>query len=394
MHGPLGEDDTFGPSRPFSYCLHWLGSGLLVVNQTKNHAEQANPMADHSPSQTTHQTPEQAHSRLVPDVACHAVGGVRTDLTTLLPIFAERPNSAEFEATVDGYRLTIYSDDEGIRLPTSLDHKILTLLAAHIRDVIRAGGTPSRQIYVHRQELLNLLYGSNNVGGADYKRLIERLNRLFAVRIVAEHALDENTSRRRHFRWIESFEEDFQHTGRGKELVRLRITLSTDAFRWITRHEGFDLSHQEFTAISRSGASVSRVFDICLARLVYARGEDIYIQIDDLRRRVPISSSLRHFKSRTLKAALDEIETNQGMARLLSARLVRQTEAGFEPVVGRAPLDSLYVHVSRGSAPLPPVNCLIPDADIAMVDPESPRAGEAFATMLHEQFELFGEDNM
>lgn len=353
-------------------------------------------MTEHPPSRSAQQAPEQVASRLPTDGVYHAVGGVRTDLNSaLLPIFAENQDATAFEATVDGYKLTIYSDADNVRLPTSLDWKILKLLAAHIRDVIRAGGTPSRQIIVHRQDLLSLLNGANNAGGADYRRLLERLNRLFTVRIVAERELDEETSRRRHFRWIESFEEDFQHTGRGKELVRLKITLSTDAFRWITRHEGFDLSHQEFTAISKSSASVSRVFDICLARLVHARGEDVYIQIDDLRRRVPITSSLRHFKSRTLKAALQEIETNRSMARLLTARLVRQTADGFEPVSGRAPLESLHVHVAKGSAPLPSVNCLIPEPGFAPPAPtEAPRAGEAFANLLQEQLELFGEDDM
>jgi len=386
----------FGPSKQFTYCLRGLGSALLVVNEALTQSEQAETMTEKIPSKKTHQAPEQATSYLAHQVSGHAVGGIRNDLNTmLLPMFAEHQDAGRFETEIDDCRLEIYSDDSKVGLPTALDRKILTLLAAHVRDVIQSGGEPRQDVFVHRQDLLSLLNGSNNVGGKDYKRLEERLQRLASVRIVAERIIDATTTRRTQFSWIEGFEEDFHHTGRGKELVRLRITLSQEAFRWITRHQGFDMSHQDFTAISKSSASISRVFDICLARLVYAEGHDVYIQIDDLRRRIPISSPLRHFKSRTLKAALKEISENQSMSRILSASLVKKTETGFEEVAGRAPLESLYLKVSKGPAPLPSVNCLIPDPALTGPLSEHLPPAEALASLDEEgQLELFREGQM
>jgi len=352
-------------------------------------------MTEKIPSKKTHQAPEQAASYLAHEVSGHSVGGIRNDLNTmLLPMFAEHQDAGRFETEIDDCRLEIYSDDDKVGLPTALDRKILTLLAAHVRDVIQSGGEPRQDIFVHRQDLLSLLNGSNNVGGKDYKRLEERLQRLRSVRIVAERSLDATTTRRTQFSWIQGFEEDFHHTGRGKELVRLRITLSQEAFRWITRHQGFDMSHQDFTAISKSSASVSRVFDICLARLVYAEGRDVYIQIDDLRRRIPISSPLRHFKSRTLKAALKEIAENKSMSRILTASLVKKTETGFEEVTGRTQLESLYLKVAKGPAPLPSVNCLIPDPALTGSLSEQLRPAEALASLDEGQLELFKEVEM
>ncbi len=343
-------------------------------------------MTERKPSPGEQSRPEQAGSR----GERRAIGGVRNDLNTmLLPMFTEQAEATSFQTEVDGCILTMQSGDGEFRLPTALDRKILNLLAAHVRDVIRSGGRPTRHILVHRQELLDLLNGSGtHAGGADYRRLNERLNRLLSARIIAERAVNAQTSRRRHFRWIDAFEEELRQTGRGKELVRLKISLSEDAFSWITRNEGFDMTHQQFSAITSSGASISRIFDICLAKLVYARGEDVYMQIDDLRRRVPISAHLRSFKSRTLKNAMSAISASPDMSRLVSLELCKRAADGFHPLDGQTRLENVYLRVSKGPGSLPSIDCLLPEDRQDGLPTVRLAPGQALANLLHEGDEI------
>lgn len=326
------------------------------------------------------------HSRRMPPPGT-PIGGVRSDLNTmLLPLFSEQPDATAFQTEIDGCTLTMHSDEDGVRLPTSLDRKILNLISAHVRDAIRVGGRPTRHITIHRQELLDLLNGSGtHAGGADYRRLTERLQRLLSVRIVAERAIGGSTSRRRHFRWIDAFEEDLYQTGRGKELVKLKISLSEDAFVWITRFEGFDMSHQDFTAMTSPSASISRIFDICLAKLVASRGSDVFIQIDELRRRIPINNELKGFKARTLKTAMAAIANNDFMSQMLSLELCRQTDDGYMPLAGRAPLEEVYLKITRGPGDLPSVNCLLPEDKDHVEGEDTP--GGAFASLTAEEDE-------
>jgi len=316
-------------------------------------------MTTHSSTERGRHAPEHPTGSAL----ANTVGGVRSDLNTiLLPLFSEQPEATSARVEIDGVVLSMHTDDEGVRLPTTLDWKILNLLSAHVRDAIRLSGRPTRHITVWRQDLLDLMKRHNGAaGGADYKRLTDRLQRLLSVRIVAERRLDGSTSRRRHFRWIDAFEEDLRETGRGKELVKIKISLSEDAFAWITRHQGFDMSHQEHLALSSSSASISRIFSIALAKLVSSQGCPVFMQIDDLRRRIPLNSELKSFKAKTLKTAIKQIAANPSMSRLLSLELCRTTDDGFVPLAGRTPLDQIYLKIKKGPGDLPSVDCLLPD---------------------------------
>ena len=295
---------------------------------------------------------------------------MRSDLDTmLLPFFPEASGGTEFSTEIAGTRVRLHVTDATQQIATPVDRKILNLLAARIGDTIRTGGTPSRRVLVGVRDMIDALASAGECGGSDYGRITERLERLAATRVVVETPLSEAISRRRQFNWIDGFEQDVLQTPGGKRLLRLKITLSEEAFRWITRHEGFDVPQDEFQALTASRSSVWRIYEICLALLLRAGGEPVRIDLDELRRRVPISSDLKVFKARPLKAALTAIASDLQMSRAMAARLERRTAEGWRPLGPRerAPLHELAVCVRRGADPLPEITRLLPDGDPARI---------------------------
>ncbi|MFZ3584128.1 replication initiator protein A [Loktanella sp. DJP18] len=334
---------------------------------------------------TTSKQREQATRKTGSQSGQPIVAGVRSDLhTMLLPMFAEQNEIHDLETVIDGCRIRIRSHDAGVRIPTFMDQKIMMLLAAHIRDVIQSGGQPTRHINIDRREVIDLIGGGGSTGGSDYRRVTERLQRLHSTKITAETAISADVSRRRHFSWIDAFEEDILHTDKGKEVIGLKISLSVDAFRWITQGDGFDMTRERFKSITSAQSSCSRIYAICLANLIYAKGEDVYIQIEDLRLRVPSADTLKGFKKRPLSKAIELISASPDMSRYLSVSLVRKTEDGFIPLDGRAPLESVYIRVCKGPDALPSINKLLPLSETGG-DTRSLSAAESLVELLTDR---------
>lgn len=334
---------------------------------------------------TTSHSREQAFSKTGDHTDPPIVAGVRSDLNTmLLPMFAEQSEIQDLETVIDGCRISISSSDNGVRIPTFMDQKIMMLLAAHIRDVIHSGGRPTRHISIDRREIIDLIGGGGVTGGADYRRVTERLQRLHSTKITAERAISSDVSRRRHFSWIDAFEEDIRETGKGKEIIGLKISLSVDAFRWVTEGDGFDMTRERFKGITSAQSSCSRIYAICLANLIYAKGEDVYIQIEDLRLRVPSADTLKGFKKRPLSKAIEVIAASPDMNRYLSLEFARKTEDGFEPLSGRSPLDRVYIRVRKGPDALPSINKLLPPS-AATDDTPTFSAAESLVELLTER---------
>lgn len=306
------------------------------------------------------------------DRAADASTGVRSDLETmLLPLFPEDPGLHVFTTDIDGYEVTMKTTHPDGRIATASDRKILNVLAARIAAMIASGHVPSRHIEVHVRSLVEDIACSGVTGGSDHARITERLERLASTWITTEMPIGDDTSRKRHFRWIDAFEVDLQETPGLQRVTRLKISLSIDAFRWITRNEGFHISTERFHALTSSRSSIWRIYEICLARLVRNGGEPVHVHIDDLRRRIPIASPLKLFRSRTLKTSMRAISGNTQMARVLRLSLVRKTDSGYEelPAGKRAELDTLYIEVVKGPDPLPETSRLIPDEETGLIEP-------------------------
>jgi hypothetical protein len=292
-----------------------------------------------------------------------AAAGVRTDIDSMLmPFFPEHNGLKEFSTEINGYQVSMHTED-GSPIATAVDKKILNLLAKQIDHQIRSGFIPSREMEVDIKDFIDVLSNDGAIGGSEYQRINERLNRLKATTITTERMTGEASSTRRIFSWIDSVEQDIQHTPRGKKIVRLKIALSDDAFKWITGNEGFDITREDFHALTSMRSSVWRIYEICLAHLLRSDGRPTRMSLDDLRLRVPINSELKVFKARTLKSAMKAIEEHEQMSKVLKLGLERQTHTGFVPTdfaAKRVSLNSLYVGIRAGEGPLPRLNRLIP----------------------------------
>lgn len=295
--------------------------------------------------------------------------GMRNDLTSMLmPFFPEDPGLREYSATIDGYSVAIYSDHPDYPIATAGDRRVLNYLAGILATSIRTGAPPTRTLNIELRGLLETMASdaviANGIGGSEYQRVISRLNRLMATVIETEMPIADDVRRRRRFSWIDGYEHDDQIAPGGRKILRLSVRLSEEAFFWLTRSLGFDVSHREFQHLTAGRSSLWRIFEICLARLIQNNGDDVRISLAELRDRVPIASELKIFKNRTLRNAMEGVAASKEMSKRLSLSLERRTEQGFEPVQPRkrTPLDTLYVRVSRGAAPLPAAAPLINDA--------------------------------
>lgn len=287
---------------------------------------------------------------------------MRTDLATmLLPIFAE--GRAAVEALFDGHRLRVYVEGDEARIAGPADRKILNFLAGAIANRVRSGLGGSRHIQIETRPLIEALHSEGVVGGAEYERLIASLNRLMATVVETTMPLGDGIVRERRFRWIDAYEHDNRQTAGGKAILALKITLSEDAYAWMTRTLGFDVAQPDFAAITSSRSSAWRIYEICLARLVQARTATVAIPIDELRQRIPASSPIKVFKSRTLRQAFDAIERTPQMRQHITLRLERKTPKGFEevPFSKRVKHEELHVRVLRGGRPLPRASVLVPE---------------------------------
>lgn len=295
--------------------------------------------------------------------------GMRNDLTSmLLPFFPEDPGLREYSATIDGYSVAIYSDHPDYPIATAGDRRILNYLAGILATSIRSGAPPTRSLNIELRGLLETMASdavlSNGIGGSEYQRVLSRLNRLMATVIETEMPIADDIRRRRRFSWIDSYEHDDQIAPGGRKILRLTVRLSEEAFFWLSRSLGFDVSHREFQHLTAGRSSLWRIFEICLARLIQNDGNDVYIGLSELRDRIPIASELKVFKNRTLRNAMDGIAASAEMSKRLSLSLAYKTDEGFIPIDARkrAPLDSLYIRVRRGAMPLPAASPLINEA--------------------------------
>lgn len=293
--------------------------------------------------------------------------GMRSDLyTMLMPFFPEEPGLREYTASLGGHSIRISADDPETPIATPHDRKILNLLAGAIAHNIRSGEAPSRHVIVDTRTLVEAIQDGGSIGGSQYNLILDRLRRLMSTVIETEMPLSDGVQRRRRFRWIDAFEHDDKEVIGGRKILRLKITISEDAFFWMTRSLGFDISKTDFHALTSSRSSIWRIYEICLVRLISAHGATIHIPIEELRARIPIASQLKLFKSRTLKNALHEIANNAEMSAHLKVELARKTEDGYEVIdfSKRAVLETVFVRVSRGTGPLPHLNTILAKGEI------------------------------
>jgi len=298
---------------------------------------------------------------------------MRSDLETMLLPFFPEDGQDDFVTQVGDYTVRMHSSVPGTRIATATDRKVLNLLAAQIGAAIREGTPPSRHVEIGVRDIMEAISYDPTLGGSEYGRITERLERLAATWITTEMPIGDDVSRKRQFRWIDAFEQDVQTAGPGQKVLRLKITLSEDAFRWILGMEGFEIPRDEFRALTASRPSSWRIFEICLARLIRNEGRPVWIPLDELRRRIPIASDLKVFKARTLKSSMANIAENPQMAGALTLSLEAETEDGFAEIGPRqrVRLEKLHVCVRKGPLPLPEIDRLLPAGigrDILMED--------------------------
>ncbi|WP_175479059.1 replication initiator protein A [Rubrimonas cliftonensis] len=289
---------------------------------------------------------------------------MRNDISLmLLPVFVDGPGP--IDAEFDGHRLRVYVEGDDGRMASPTDRKILNFLAGAIAARIRSGQAGSRHIRIETRPLIEALRADGVVGGAEYERLIASLKRLMGTVIETTMPLGDGVSRERRFRWVDAYEHDNHTTSGGKSILSLQITLSDDAFMWMTRTLGFEVAQPEFAAVTASRSSAWRIYEICFAQLIQAKSATSAIHIDDLRRRVPISAPLKVFKSRTLRTAMETIAATPEMNAHIRLLLERRTPKGFEEVdfAKRVSHDDLFVRIMRGRRAWPAMNVLLSQAD-------------------------------
>jgi hypothetical protein len=298
--------------------------------------------------------------------------GMRTDLDTMiLPLFPEDKGLSEFKTTIDGHDVKISSQREGITIATATDRKLLNLIIARVSEEIQSGVRHNPSITLQAADIITALNGNNVYGGSEYQRITERLQRLRATHITATLRTSANTYTEIDFSWLDYVAKQVNDSDFGRRVILVQVKLTDPAFAWLTRRDGFEISHKEFHAITATRTSAWRIYEICLAHILRSGSEEVYIPLDDLRCRVPITSELKVFKSRTLKTAMATIARSPEMAKRVSISLARKTDSGYEDIAfsKRVSLDSLYVRAIKGHAPLPVLNQLIPEWDRIMPGP-------------------------
>jgi len=313
--------------------------------------------------------------------------GVRCDIVSMmLPFFPEDQGLTEFTTKIGDHTLRMYCESgSDFTLATSSDRRILNLLAGAVARNIRAGQRPCRHVTIETRSLLKVLTSDGIIGGSEYQRIVTSLNRLMATVVETEAPLGDSASRHKRFRWIDGYEHDDSHVPGGRKIVRLRISISEQAFVWMTRSMGYDLTREEFRAITASRSSIWRIYEICLATLLeqtrhHPRPTSAFarIDLDELRRRVPISSELKVFKSRTLRTAMLSISAHPEMSRHIALSLEQRHEARFRQIdhSRKARLDSIVVRIDRGPGPLPSLNRIIPSVSGLSAQLASETGGE------------------
>ena len=293
---------------------------------------------------------------------------MRADLTSMLmPFFPEDSGRQEYAAVIDGHDVVMRSETADGSLATASDRKILNFLAATLARAIRSGMEPSRHMQIETRMLVDALRADGVCGGAEYTRIIERLDRLMDTIVETEAPLGDNIVRRRRFRWIDAYEHDDRCTEGGRKILALQISLSEDAFYLFTRSLGYDLAAEDFHAITASRSSNWRIYEICFAMLAQSQESCVIIPIAELRERVPMRSELKVFKSRTLRAAFKSIAGTPQMSSKISVDLVKAVDDRFDEIgfSDRAPLETIHVRVRRGTSPMPRLSVLLPGLSAA-----------------------------
>ena len=278
---------------------------------------------------------------------------MRSDIETMLmPFFPDEASATRHVTEIGGRRFTLYTNDPTAGLATPADRRVINLLAGRVADIVHAGEPPTRHLAIGVRELREAIGGDAVSGGADYARITERLHRLASTRIRSEQAspLGPDVDRVRDFAWVDAWQQDVRKHGSGHRVVGIRVSLSEDALSWILEAQGFMVSREDFADLTRVASSAFRIYEICLAQLLSGGGSDATISIDELRRRVPISSDLKIFKARTLRRGMDTIAAHPHMSRCLSLCLRRKQGDRYVRIAfgERAPLADIHVGISRG----------------------------------------------
>jgi len=280
--------------------------------------------------------------------------GMRTDLDTMiLPLFPEDKGLSEFHTTIDGQDVRISSQKEGVTIATATDRKLLNLILSRVSDQIQDGVRHNPSITLQAVDIVTALNGDAVYGGSEYQRITERLQRLRATHVTATLRTSANTYTEIDFSWLDYVAKQVNQSDFERRVVLVQVKLTDPAFAWLTRRDGFEIPQKEFHAITASRSSAWRIYEICFAHILRSGEDEIYIGLDDLRSRVPITSELKVFKARTLKVAMETIARSPEMSRRINLSLARKTDSGFEDIDfgKRVKLDTLYVRVGKGHAP-------------------------------------------
>ena len=234
--------------------------------------------------------------------------GMRTDLDTMiLPLFPEDKGLSEFHTTIDGQDVRISSQKEGVTIATATDRKLLNLILSRVSDQIQDGVRHNPSITLQAVDIVTALNGDAVYGGSEYQRITERLQRLRATHVTATLRTSANTYTEIDFSWLDYVAKQVNQSDFERRVVLVQVKLTDPAFAWLTRRDGFEIPQKEFHAITASRSSAWRIYEICFAHILRSGEDEIYIGLDDLRSRVPITSELKVFKARTLKVAMETI---------------------------------------------------------------------------------------
>lgn len=264
----------------------------------------------------------------------------------LLPFFPEADGIREFSTTLDDVEVKVYVEGDQSTLVNSGDRKVIGVLSAALARQIRAG-IISRHIEIQVPELMRMLDGDRKIGGEDYTRLREKLERLMATVVETSEPAPDGLRRNRRFRWVDGFVYDSTDTSITGHTKSIRISLSEESFSMMAGGLGYDTPPDAYRSVISNPSSTWRVYEICLAKVLRNNSKPTSIPISELHQRIPLKCEVRVFKARALKRAIKAIAEHPQMSKHIGISLQRKCEDGFEEVdfSQRSKVDDLVIWI-------------------------------------------------
>lgn len=267
--------------------------------------------------------------------------------TMLMPFFPEPTGASQYHTDLGSTTVSIFVEGETDTIATPSDRRILHILPAILKRQIDEGNV-SRHLTIKVSELIIQSSEAVLLGGEDYTRIREKLERLMATVIETSELMPNGMRRTKRFRWVDKFQYDSDGKNIGPSTHSVTITLSEDVYSMMVDGTGFDTPNDVYRSVVSQPSSTWRIYEICLATVLQNDLQESVIPMSELHMRIPLQCPLKNFRSRALKNAMNIIAQHEEMSRRIKLALVRKTDDGFEevPAGKRVLLTDVFIQIT------------------------------------------------